>query len=552
MVLEELFLQMVNRGLNAGWLILAVIVLRLIFRKSPKWIFCVLWGLVALRLICPVRIQSSISLLPSGQVLPADIIKTAKPQIQSGIELVDAAVNPILTQSLAPSPMASANPTQIWSFLLAHLWLIGAGVLLCYALISYLLLRWRLAEATLLETESESVQRTSDRHRTRIKQSDRIRTPFVLGFFRPTIYLPYRVSGEDMVYVIAHEQAHIAWGDHWWKLLGYLILAVYWFQPLVWVAYLLFGRDVEAACDEKVVGRLEQDGRRAYSTALLNCSIRGHRALPCPLAFGETDVKQRIRNILKYRKPTVWILGLTLVLGVIAAVCFMTEPREQQIPEAYWTIEQGGYTVALVDREAEAEKGKEAEAALEVCVYGKGKKWNLRSFAYDSALVTGREAAAYILGEPIEDVLGYEGFRILYHYAPGSVSEPVFCEIDYYTVSEEPVHLAQSWGLSGIAEEETYHVDLNGDGQTELLCNAAWADGAQDILIYRAENGKVYQGFGTDVMAAAIGRVPSYGGSRYLPDGGRLRGWYWEEKTQKSIEQEYEIFIDQIPMWEFE
>ncbi len=326
--MEELFLTLVNLSLTASWLVLAVLVLRLLLRKAPRWSFCLLWGLVALRLMFPFSLESPFSLVPSTQPLPREILHTATPQIQSGIPAVNSAVNPILQEALAPAAGASVNPTQVWSFLLSQIWLAGMVVLLLYALISWLLLKRRLATATLLEDN--------------IRQSEQVGSPFVLGLFRPVIYLPYHIPEQDLTYVLTHERAHIRRLDHWWKLLGFVLLAIYWFNPLMWVAYLLFCRDLEGACDEKAVRALNQEERRGYSTALLNCSIRRRPVAPCPLAFGEAGVKSRVKAVMHYKKPAFWVVVIALAACVIAALCFLTSPKE---PTVYDVLTQDGYEV---------------------------------------------------------------------------------------------------------------------------------------------------------------------------------------------------------------
>ncbi|MGM9606783.1 MAG: M56 family metallopeptidase [Oscillospiraceae bacterium] len=312
--MEALFLKLVNLSITASWLVLAVLVLRLIFRKAPRWIFCLLWGLVALRLVCPVSLESTLSLIPSAETIPANIVTEAAPVIDSGIPVLDQAVNPVISTSLAPAPLASANPLQIVTFIASRVWLAGLAALLLYSAVSFLLLKRRMRAATLL--------------RDNIRQSDRTDSPFVLGFFRPVIYLPYSVSGGDLEYVLAHERAHIRRGDHWWKPLGFLILAVYWFNPLMWLAYVLFCRDIELACDEKVIADMEQDDRRAYSTALLNCSIRRRSLAASPLAFGEVGVKDRVKSVMNYKKPAFWIILVALLACAAAAVCFLTVPKD--------------------------------------------------------------------------------------------------------------------------------------------------------------------------------------------------------------------------------
>lgn len=316
--MEALFVTLVNMSITASWLVLAIIGVRLVFRKTPKWILCLLWGLVALRLIFPFSLESALSLIPSTQTLPQEIVYTAQPEIHSGIEAVDSVVNPVLEENMAvPEPaVTSANPTQIWSFLLSVTWAAGCGCMLLYALISYLLLKHRVAAAIPLEKG--------------IKQSELVDSPFVLGLFRPVIYLPISISPKDLPYVISHEQSHIRRGDHWWKPVGFVLLSVYWFNPVLWVAYILLCRDIEAACDERVIRDMGMEDRRAYSTALLNCSIRRKSIAACPLAFGEVGVKERIKSVMHYKKPGFWILLAALVVTIVVAVCFLTNPVAPQ------------------------------------------------------------------------------------------------------------------------------------------------------------------------------------------------------------------------------
>ena len=310
--MEAVFLKLVNLSISAGWLVLAVLVLRLVFRKAPRWTFCLLWALVALRLVCPFSLESALSLIPSAQTLPPEILYTATPQINSGIPAINSAVNPVLGQSMAPAPGASANPTQVWSFILSCIWMAGMAAMVLYALLSYWRLRRQLATATLLWEN--------------IKQSEYVDSPFVLGLFRPVIYLPYGMEEGDRAYVVAHERAHIRRKDHWWKPLGFLLLSVYWFNPLLWLAYVLLCRDIEGACDEKVIRKMGLEDRRGYSTALLNCSVHRRSIAACPLAFGEVGVKERVKSVMNYKKPAFWLVVAALAACGAAAVCFLTNP----------------------------------------------------------------------------------------------------------------------------------------------------------------------------------------------------------------------------------
>ena len=310
--METLFLKLVNLSLSAGWLVLAALVLRLVFRKAPRWIFCLLWGLVALRLACPFSVESALSLLPSAQVVPTETVGITAPVVHTGIPAVNAAVNPVLAETLAPAAGSGVSPARAAAILLSRLWLAGVILMALYALGSWLLLRRRLCTATRL--------------RDNIRQSEAVETPFVLGLFRPVIYLPYRVAEGDLPYVIAHEQAHIRRRDHWWKPLGFALLAVYWFQPLLWLAYWLLCRDIEGACDEKVIREMDTEGRRGYAAALLRWSVRPGHIAACPLAFGEVGVKKRVKAVIGYRKPAFWIIAGALIACAVAAVCFLTDP----------------------------------------------------------------------------------------------------------------------------------------------------------------------------------------------------------------------------------
>ena len=339
--MEALFLKLVNMSITASWLVLAIIVVRLIFKKAPKWILCLLWGLVAFRLVCPFSIESAMSLIPSAEPLPQEIIYTAEPQIHSGVPVIDNAVNPVLESSMTPAELTSANPAQIWSFILSQVWILGMVLMFAYTLVSYLLLKRKVATAIPLVKG--------------IKQSEYVDSPFVLGLIRPVIYLPFGMPEGDMAYVIAHEGAHIRRSDHWWKPFGFLLLSVYWFNPVLWVAYILLCRDIEAACDEKVIKDMEKDERRAYSTALLNCSIHRRRIAACPLAFGETGVKARVKSVMNYRKPAFWVILITLVVSIIVAVCFLTNPKsEEEDTSGYDLIEmvtsQNGYSILSQER----------------------------------------------------------------------------------------------------------------------------------------------------------------------------------------------------------
>ena len=242
--MTELFLDVLNASYAASFVVLAVILARPLLKKAPRWMVCALWALVAVRLICPVSIESALSLIPSTETISPEIMMDWTPEISTGIEPLDQVVNPVISTSFAPQGMASANPLQILIPVAANLWLLGVLILLAYTAISYLTLRYKLRTAVIL--------------RDNIFQCETVSSPFVLGILKPRIFLPYAMDGKNLSHVVAHEKAHIRRKDHWWKPLGFLLLTVYWFNPLMWVAYILLCRDIELACDEKVIASGEK------------------------------------------------------------------------------------------------------------------------------------------------------------------------------------------------------------------------------------------------------------------------------------------------------
>lgn len=314
--MTNLFLKIVNMGIAAGWLVLVVLALRPVLRKAPRWIHVLLWGLVGIRLICPFSIESALSLIPSAETIRPDIMTAAKPSIESGIPAVNHVLNPVIAHTFTPKAGASANPLQIWLPILAALWCAGVIFLLSYAMFSY----WRLLRTV----------RTAVLLQDNLYQSGHIASPFILGIVRPKIYIPFSLTEAAKKPVLAHERAHLCRRDHWWKPLGFLLLTVYWFHPLMWLAYLLLCRDIELACDEKVIRELNRDERADYSQALLHCSAHRQAAV-CPLAFGEIGVKKRVISVLQYKRPAFWIVAAAITACAVVVVCFLTSPRSDKI-----------------------------------------------------------------------------------------------------------------------------------------------------------------------------------------------------------------------------
>ena len=312
--MNELFLKIINMSISASWLVLAVLILRFVLKKAPKWINVLLWGIVAIRLICPFSFESTLSLIPSAETIPLNIGMDTTPTINSGISAINNAVNPIISQSNTPMAGASVNLLQITIGIYEYIWIFGMIALALYTAISY----WRLCRKV----------DTAVRYKDNIFQSENVSFPFVLGIIKPRIYLPFKMNGQYLEHVVAHEQAHICRKDHWWKPLGFLLLMIHWFNPLMWLAYVLLCRDIELACDEKVIKELGNEQRGDYTQALVACSVNRRMIAACPLTFGEVGVKERVKSVMNYKKPALWVIIIAVIVCVGVAVCFLTNPKQ--------------------------------------------------------------------------------------------------------------------------------------------------------------------------------------------------------------------------------
>lgn len=338
--MTELFWKVADISFSASWIVLAVIAARFFLKKAPKWLVCGLWILVAIRLLCPFSIESSLSLVPDLQTLPAsleqEILVTPEPgeivaihsapapvqgdfQEHSGKSHVYMAVPALDDASRIVGPVSF--PTLSVFGYLGQIWCIGMFLMAAYAGFTYYRIRRRVA-----------ISLEAGEH---IFLCDALDTPFILGILRPRIYLPSDMPEETAAYVIAHERAHLHRKDHWWKPIGFVLLSIHWFNPLLWIAYILLCRDIELACDERVVKKMDASGKKAYSEALLHCSLPRHLVAACPLAFGEVGVKQRVNSVLNYKKPSFWILLIGIVIAVFLAICFLTDPGKNTLSDFY-------------------------------------------------------------------------------------------------------------------------------------------------------------------------------------------------------------------------
>lgn len=310
--MNELFLKIINMSISASGLVLVVLILRFVLKKAPKWVNILLWGIVAIRLICPFSFESALSLIPSAETFPEKVISGPSFDVQTGITPVDNRINDYLGDRYFEGVTVPANNGNNIMTILTIVWTIGILLLVAYTVISY----WRLRRKV----------DTAVRYKDNIFQSENVKSPFVLGIIKPRIYLPFNMNGQDLEHVVAHEQAHIHRKDHWWKPFGFLLLTIHWFNPLVWLAYVLLCRDIELACDEKVIKELGNEQRADYTQALVACSVNRRMIAACPLAFGEVGVKDRVKSVMNYKKPAFWGVVLAVIVCVFVAVCFLTNP----------------------------------------------------------------------------------------------------------------------------------------------------------------------------------------------------------------------------------
>lgn len=338
--MDDVFLKIVNLSISASWLILAVLVLRVVLKKAPKWVMPLLWGVVALRLVCLFSIESALSLIPSAETIPSEIVTETREPVLYEQATLDIVTNPTLPSAAEVPVGVSRQQAQVDFNIYSVLWLAGMAALLVHALVSAGKLKRKLATAILL--------------RDNIYESEFVDSPFVFGVVKPNIYLPMHMDEGAAAYVIAHEHAHLARRDHWWKVLGYLVLALHWFNLLVWVAYILFCRDIELACDEKVVKGLDGAARADYSQALLSCAAPKRAVAACPLAFGEGNIKTRVKSALHYKKPAFWVAAAAVLAVVIVAVCFLTNPRSER-GSLVWAQKLNAADVASIELYVPAE-----------------------------------------------------------------------------------------------------------------------------------------------------------------------------------------------------
>lgn len=453
--MEAVFLKIINMSISSAWLIFAVVIIRFFLKKALGFINMLLWGIVAVKLILPFSFESVLSLVPSGETVPQNIMITENPVIHSGVTVIDKTLNPMITDTFAPTDISSSvNPMQIIVFVSAMVWLVGIAGMLLYSVISYFILKNRVkASLNVLEN---------------IYICDGIASPFVLGFFKPRIYIPSTLNEAQTSYVLSHERAHIKRLDQLWKLIGFCILAIHWFNPAVWVAYTLFCRDIEYACDEKVIKTMERGEITAYSETLLACSVSKRIITACPVAFGEVGVKQRIKYILNYKKPVFWVTVIAAIVCIAAAIFFFTDPPSDIIGESGMTDNGGAWFDAVILEDlGDTWLVKPCEGTRElkcsdkiyvpktqsneiIALYGYGEKSIVRIF-YDSMIQETYPAKIpnvykIELRERFKTNIRYETESAYVKYV--DYNDPIYTNAlnaDYLSNDNSPVHLVNSY-----------------------------------------------------------------------------------------------------------
>lgn len=522
--MSDLFLKIVNMSISASWLVVAVLILRLVLKKAPKWVNVLLWGIVAVRLICPFSFKSALSLIPSAETFPEKVISGPSFDIQTGITPIDNRINDYLGDRYFEGVTVPANNGNNIMTILTIVWIIGILLLGAYTIISYRRLHREIDTAV--------------HYRDNIFQSENVSSPFVLGLIKPRIYLPFKLDGQNLEHVVAHEQAHIHRKDHWWKPLGFLLLTIYWFNPLMWLAYVLLCRDIELACDEKVIKELGNEQRADYTQALVACSVNRRMIAACPLAFGEVGVKERVKSVMNYKKPAFWVIILAVIACVIVAVCFLTNPKQDRytlrivVPagsqeEFVYTDEEvstvrnsikiwsgdglGDTEVLLFPVNKTAETGYTATYLTHgMPVEFDAEKDTWFKIGVNMQNPTNEDIIVYVEVENVEVRIADEINSVIewFDYLENpdemkwdgslEIGLTEFPDVTFRWTSGEMLAVKDGESTSlytGMPIWNTYFCDLSGDGLPELCSSISWGSGMIDnrVIIYDYANGVSYE-----------------------------------------------------------
>ncbi len=522
--MSDLFLKIVNMSISASWLVVAVLILRLVLKKAPKWVNVLLWGIVAVRLICPFSFESTLSLIPSAETFPEKIISGPSFDVQTGITPIDNRINDYLGDRYFEGVTVPTNNGNNVMTILTIVWIIGILLLATYTIISYQRLNRKVDTAV--------------HYKDNIFQSENVSSPFVLGIINPRIYLPFSMNEQDMEHVVAHEQAHIRRKDHWWKPLGFFLLTIHWFNPLIWWAYVLLCRDIELACDEKVIKGLSNEQRADYTQALVACSVNRRMIAACPLAFGEVGVKERVKSVMNYKKPAFWVIIIAVIVCVGVAICFLTNPKQDRytlrivVPagsqeEFVYTDEEvstvrnsikiwsgdglGDTEVLLFPVNKAAETGYTATYLTHgMPVEFDAEKDTWFKIGVNMQNPTNEDIIVYVEVENVEVRIVDEINSVIewfdYLETPdemkwdGSleISLTEFPDVTFRWTSGEMLAVKGSKSTSlytGMPIWNAYFCDLTGDGLPELCSTISWGSGMIDnrVTIYDYANGASYE-----------------------------------------------------------
>lgn len=522
--MSDLFLKIVNMSISASWLVMAVLILRLVLKKAPKWVNVLLWGIVAVRLICPFSFESALSLIPSAETFPEKIISGPSFDVQTGITPIDNRINDYLGDRYFEGVTVPTNNGNNVMTILTIVWIIGILLLATYTIISYQRLNRKVDTAV--------------HYKGNIFQSENVSSPFVLGIIKTKIYLPFNMNGQDLEHVVAHEQAHIRRKDHWWKPLGFLLLTIHWFNPLMWLAYVLLCRDIELACDEKVIKELGNEQRADYTQALVACSVNRRMIAACPLAFGEVGVKERVKSVMNYKKPAFWVIIIAVNVCVGVAICFLTNPKQDRytlrivVPagsqeEFVYTDEEvstvrnsikiwsgdglGDTEVLLFPVNKTAETGYTATYLTHgMPVEFDAEKDTWFKIGVNMQNPTNEDIIVYVEVENVEVRIVDEINSVIewfdYLETPdemkwdGSleISLTEFPDVTFRWTSGEMLAVKGSKSTSlytGMPIWNAYFCDLTGDGLPELCSTISWGSGMIDnrVIIYDYANGVSYE-----------------------------------------------------------
>lgn len=420
-MMDNLFIALLNMSLTGAFVIAGICLARLLLKKAPKIISYCLWAVAGFRLIFPYSIKGNFSLIPfNAQIIPKDIAMQSLPQIDSGVDFINTAIGSILP---AATPYASINPLQIWLFLGESLWLIGFAAMLLYGFISYVLLKRKMRTAILINDN--------------IFEAEGIKSPFVLGFLHPKIYLPTFLESRELDYIILHEQTHIHRRDHIVKPAAYFILCLHWFNPLVWTAFLLMGADMEMSCDERVLKEIGGERKKDYSLSLLSVATEGRIIGGSPLTFGEGGIKKRVENVLNFKKHSQIIIIAAVILAAVVIAGFAVN-QNKDIPQE--EIGENEYILGGIDDQG----GVLIDDDVAIYVEGR-KSVHMTIMGYEAWVAA---------GENPKDVYDYAE-RVLYTPIGKDLDEQMYMRIDEY----------KAWAAAGEKDEDVYDFALPFNGE---------------------------------------------------------------------------------------